>query len=387
MFRQSLTAISLAFSTLPTRKGASLVVVIGMACAIGALVSTQSLSAGINETISRNGRADRAIVMSRGAQFEFSSSLPRDNLDTIGDAPGVKHTADGKPIASGDVIAIVPVVKKSDGYETFLAVFGGGPQAMALRPEIHLVSGRMYQPGKYEVIVGAAAAQEFSGLQEGARVSLPDGDWTIVGTFSADGGGMESSLLTDGDTLNSSMRNTTYKGVTVMLESASALDRFKTALAANPTLKVDVMRETDYIVQNLKQLNGLLGAVAAIVGVTMGLGAMFGALNTMYSAISARAREIATLRAIGFGAGPVLVSVLVEALALSLLGALIGIAVAWAAFNGNLHAIGGTVINLAVTPRLIVNGLLFACFLGFIGGFFPALRAARRPIAEALRAS
>jgi putative ABC transport system permease protein len=387
MFTQTLTAISLALSTLPTRKGASLVVVIGMACAIGALVSTQSLSAGINETINRNGRADRAIVMSRGSTFEFSSSLPRDNLNTIGDAPGVKHGAGGKPLATGDAIAIVPVVKKSDGYQTFLAVFGGTSEAMGVRPEVHLISGRMFQPGKYEVIVGKAAAQEFVGLAEGTGVSLPDGDWTIVGSYEANGGSMESALLTDADTLNSSMRNNTYKGVTVMLESATALDSFKAALTSNPTLTVDVMRETDYIAQNLKQLNGLLGAVAAIVGVTMGLGAMFGALNTMYSAVSARAREIATLRAIGFDARPVLISVLVEALALSLLGALIGTAVAWLAFNGNLHVIGGTVINLAVTPGLVRNGFLFAGFLGFVGGFFPALRAARRPIAEALRAS
>ena len=387
MFRQTLTAIELAFSTLPTRKGASLVVVIGMACAIGALVATQSLSAGINETINRNGRADRAIVMSRGSTFEFASALPRESLTTIADAPGVKHDANGKAILSGDAIALLTVTKKSDGYQTFLAVFGAGPEGAVLRPEIRLISGRMYQPGKYEVIVGKAAAQEFSGLTEGERVSLPDGDWTIVGTYDAKGGAIESALVTDADTLNSSMRSTLYKGATVMLESPADFDRFKAALTANPTLTVDVMRETDYIAQNLKQLNALLAAIAAVVGVTMGLGAMFGALNTMYSAVSARAREIATLRAIGFGGGAVLISVLVEALALSVMGALLGVAIAWTGFNGKLHELGGTVINLAVTPGLVRNGLLFACFLGFIGGFFPALRAARRPVAEALRAN
>ncbi len=387
MFTQTLTAIGLAFSTLPTRKGASLVVVIGMACAIGALLSTRSLSAGIEDRVHRDGRADRAIVMSRGSTFEFGSAVPREAFNTIADAPGIAHTADGKAAATGDVMAAIQVVKKSDGYETFLVVMGGGPQAPAVRPEIRLASGRMFEPGKHEVIVGRAASQEFTGLEDGKRVALPDGDWTIVGTYDAGGSIWESSLFTDADTLNASMRSSTYKGVTVMLESAAALDKFKAALTANPTLSVDVVRETDYVAQEYRQLNALLTGIALVVGGTMGMGAMFGALNTMYSAVSARAREIATLRAIGFGAGAVLISVLVEAVGLSLAGALLGAAIAWLAFNGNLHAIGGTVIHLTVTPGLIMNGVLFACFLGFIGGFFPALRAARRPIAEALRAS
>jgi putative ABC transport system permease protein len=387
MFQQTLTAIQLAFSTLPARKGASLVVVIGMACAIGALVATQSLSEGLNERIHHDGRDDRAIVMSRGSPYEFASILPRETLPIIADAPGVKHATDGKAIVTGDVFASVSVVKKSDGFETYLAVVGGGPEAAAVRPEIKLFSGRMFRPGQYEVIVGKAAADEFVGLQEGERLALPDGNWTIVGTYAADGSIWESGLFTDADTLNASMRNTTYKGVTVLLDSAAAFDKFKAALTTNPMLTVDVTRDTDYVAQEYKQVNTLLGAIAQIVGVTMGLGAMFGALNTMYSAASARAREIATLRAIGFAGLPVLISVLAEALVLSMVGALIGAGVAWIAFNGNLHAIGGTVISLAVTPGLVRNGVLFACFLGFVGGFFPALRAARRPIVDALRAT
>jgi putative ABC transport system permease protein len=387
MFRQTFTAIHLAVSTLPSRTGTSLVVIIGMACAIGALLATQSMSTGISERIHRDGRADRAIVMSRGSPYEFASSLPRDNFNVIADAPGVKHDTSGKAIATGDVLVAMSVVKKGDGYETYLSVMGGGPQASAVRPEIKLISGRMFEPGKHEVIVGKAASDEFVGLQDGAQVSLPDGDWTIVGTYAAQGSIWESGLFADADTLNAGMRSSTYKGVTVMLESPEAFDKFKTALTANPTLTVDVMRDTDYVAHEYGQLNALLSGIALIVGGTMGLGAMFGALNTMYSAISARAREIATLRAIGFDGLPVLISVLVEALLLSVLGALIGAAIAWIGFNGNLHAMGGTVINLAVTPGLVINGVLFACFLGFIGGFFPALRAARRPIAEALRAS
>jgi putative ABC transport system permease protein len=387
MLKQFWAAITLALRTIPSRRGASLVIVISMACAVGALVSIQSLSAGFNRMIHNNGRLDRAMVMSRNSIFEAASSVPKDNVNTIADAPGVKHDADGKPILSADAMISFMVTKKSDGLETFLSLRGMGPGGMTLRPEVHLVSGRMFQPGKYEVIVGKSAATEFNGLTEGTRISLPDGDWTIVGTFEAGGSVLDSTLLSDADTLLASTRSTTYKSVRVMLDTPADFTRFKNALTSNPSLTVDVTRETDYNAQQARQLNILLNLIAGVVGGIMGLGAMFGALNTMYSAVSARTVEIATLRAIGFGGMAVMASVLVEALLLALGGALIGAVFAWIAFNGNLHAIGGTVINLAVTPGLIINGLLFACILGFVGGFFPALRAARRPVADALRAS
>jgi putative ABC transport system permease protein len=387
MLKQFSTAITLALRIIPSRRGASLVIVISMACAVGALVSIQSLSAGFNRMIHNNGRPDRAMVMSRNSIFEGASSVPRDNVDIIADAPGVKHDADGKPVLSADAMISFAVTKKSDGLETFLTLRGMGPGGMTLRPEIHLVSGRMFQPGKYEMIVGKSAAAEFNGLTGGTRVSLPDGDWTIVGTFEAGGGGLDSALLTDADTLLASTRSTTYKSVTAMLDTPADFTRFKNALTSNPSLTVDVTRETDYYAQQARQLNILLNLIAGVVGGIMGLGAMFGALNTMYSAVSARTVEIATLRAIGFGGMAVMASVLVEALLLALAGSLIGAGFAWVAFNGNLHAIGGTVISLAVTPGLVRNGVLFACFLGFVGGFFPALRAARRPIVDALRAT
>jgi putative ABC transport system permease protein len=387
MLRQFWTAIILALRTIPSRRGASLVIVISMACAVGALVSIQSMSTGFMQLIHNNGRPDRAIVLSRSSIFEFSSSLPRASADVIADAPEIKHDAGGKPILSAETTAAFDVTKKSDGLDTFITVRGMGPNAMALKPEIHLISGRMFQPGKYEVIVGKSAVQEFNGLAEGARISLPDGDWTIVGTFEAGGSSKDSTLLTDTDTLLASQRGTVYKSVTVKLESPSSFTAFKNTLTTNPSLSVDVVRETDYNEEQARQLNQLLELIAGVVGGIMGLGAMFGALNTMYSAVSARSVEIGTLRAIGFGGMAVMASVLVEALLLALAGSLIGAGFAWIAFNGNLHAIGGTVISLAVTPGLVRNGVLFACFLGFVGGFFPALHAARRPIVDALRAT
>jgi putative ABC transport system permease protein len=385
--RQFRTVTMLGLRTIPARKGASLVIVISMACAVGALVSIQSLSAGFTQMMNRNGGADRALVLSRNAIFENVSAIPTADVATIADAPNIKKDSSDKPILSADSTAFLPVTKKSDGLDAYVDVRGMGPEGLALRPEIHLVSGRMFQPGKYEVIAGKSLAGEFEGLDQGARITLPDGDWTIVGTFATGGGALESALLTDADTLLSSERGATYKSVTVKLVSPDGFAAFKSALTSNPTLTVDVEREKDYYARQARQLYLLLNLIAGVVGGIMGLGATFGALNTMYSAVSARAIEIATLRAIGFGGGAVMGSVLAEALLLAFAGAAIGAAIAWTVFDGNLHAMGGTVISLAVTPGLIRNGILFACILGFVGGFFPALRAARRPIVDALRAT
>lgn len=370
MLKQFWAAISLGLSTIPSRKGASLVIVIGMACAVGALVSVGSMSAGLNRQMNNNGRDDRAIVMSRNAIFEGASAIATTDVPAISDAPGIKHTADGKPLVSADTTAFVSIPKKSDGLEVFVGIRGVGPEGLAVRPEVRLISGRMFQPGKYELIVGKSAADQFVGLTEGSHVDLPDGDWTIVGTFAAGGNQIESILLTDSDTLRSSLRAANDKSVRVMLESPDRFAAFKNALTTNPTLTVDVERERDYNIRNAQGINDLLTAITVVVGGIMGLGAMFGALNTMYAAVSTRAVEIATLRAIGFGGMAVMASVLVEALVLALAGSLIGSAIAWAAFNGNLHVFGNNVIELAVTPGLVINGALFACLLGFVGGFF-----------------
>jgi putative ABC transport system permease protein len=283
-------------------------------------------------------------------------------------------------------MAYAMVTKISDGYDTYVDIRGMGPQAMLLRPEIHLLSGRMFRPGKYEVIVGRAAQSQFKGLSEGSKIALPEGDWTVTGTFESNMSVNESELLTDAPTLLSAMRSKTYKSMTVMLNSPEDFSRFKNALTHNPTLIVDVTREPEYLAAQSRWLNRLLTVIAYVVGGIMGVGAMCGALNTMYSAVSARTREIATLRAIGFGSVAVVTSVLTEALLFCLAGAAIGVAVAWLAFNGHLHAMGGTVIRLTVTWRLALMGVIFACLLGFVGGLFPAIRAARLSIVDGLRA-
>jgi len=385
--KQLAAVTAMGLKTIPTRLSASLVIVLGMACAVGALISIMSLSTGLMRTIEGTGRADRAIVLAQGSIYEFGSSLSRASAATIADAPGIKKDRNGKPMASAEILAYASVIRKNDGLDGFVTVRGIGPEGMVLRPEMKLVSGRMFRPGKYEVIVGISAVAQFAGLELGKRVALPQGDWTVTGIFDSEGSARQSEVIADAATLYAAMRANAYKSMTVQLESPSTFARFKSALTSNPALVVDVTTESAILAREWNFLNTLLAIVAYMVGGIMGLGAMFGALNTMYSAVSARKQEIATLRALGFGGGAVLASVLAESLLLAVAGSILGAALAWAVFNGNLHNMGGLVISLAVTPTLAGYGIGFGCILGLAGGLMPALRAAKMPVATALRAT
>jgi putative ABC transport system permease protein len=383
--RQILAVTSIGLRALPRRLGPSLVVVVGMACVVAVTISILSMSTGFMRTVHSAGRPDRVIVLSHNSQYEFASSISRENALTIADAPGVKRAADGKPIVSAEALTSLRVTKKSNGLDFNVVLRGLGPEGLALRPEIRLVSGRMFRPATNELIVGKSAQSEFEGLDVGSKVSLPEGDWTVTGTFASGGSQTESEMLGDSETVLSGIRANAFKSMTVMLARAEDFNRFKSALGADPTLRVDAIHEAEYLASQSKQLNGFLTVIAYLVGGIMGLGALFGALNTLYSAVSTRSVEIATLRVFGFGAAAILTSVLAEALLLSLLGAAIGAAAAWFAFNGSLHAAGSLVFSLAVTPGLAAEGIGLACVLGLFGGLLPALRAARVPVAVALR--
>jgi len=249
----------------------------------------------------------------------------------------------------------------------------------------------MFQRGLRELIVGRGAEAQFKGLDVGSHIALRGSDWTIVGAFTSHGDSHESELLADAETVLSAYRRNLFQSVVVLLDSRDSFDTFKSALTTNPQLSVAVMRERDYYALQSQRMSTLLAFVAYVVGGIMAVGALFGALNTMYSAVSVRSREIATLRAIGFGAAAVVLSVLIEAMLLSVMGALIGAGLAWLFFNGNVVSTLGSnftqvVFRLAVTPALVVLGVLWACAIGLIGGLFPAIRAARLPVATALRA-
>jgi putative ABC transport system permease protein len=383
---QVMTVTSMNLRAIPQRIGSSLVIVIGMAAVVAVVISVLSMSTGFLDSVNKTGSRSRAIVTAGGAVSETASSLPRDSIPVILDAPGIR-TRDGKPVASADIFAYLPAIKKSDGLMEPATVHGVGPEAFALLPQIRLVSGRMYKPAVHELIVGRMMQSQFEGFEDGGQLSLPEGDWTIVGSFVSDGDQHESELLGDAETIMSAYRRQAFNSVTVMLDSPASFDGFKAALTTNPALNVDVVRETDYFAKLSKPLNDFLTLVAYAVGGIMGLGAAFGALNTMYSAVSTRSLEIATLRAIGFGAAPVVISVVVEALLLTLIGASLGAGVAWLFFNGNVVVSDYYIYSMVVPPALLALGIAWAVAIGVIGGLFPAIRAARLTVATALRAT
>jgi putative ABC transport system permease protein len=391
MLRGTIAITLLNLAAIPRRLGSSLVIVIGIAGVVGVLISVLAMAQGFLDTLGQTGRPDRAIVLRGGSQSELASTLSRDNAQAIADAPGVKVDAGGHAVQSSELVAIIDLPLRQGGTSANVTLRGVGPQAGELRPELHLLAGRMFKPGLREVIVGKGAQLQFAGADLGSHIALRDSDWTVVGIFDSNDG-HSSEVLADVDSALAALRRNLFQSVTVMLQDEAAFDRFHDALTSDPRLNVEVLRETDYYARLSAPLGKLLTFVGYVVGGIMAVGALFGALNTMYSAVSARTLEIATLRAIGFGGGPILISVFVEALLLSLIGAVLGSAMAWLLYNGNaVNTLGGNftqvVFHLTVTPKLMLLGIVWAAVIGLLGGLFPALRAARRPVVEALRAT
>lgn len=390
LFREIGAVTGMSLRSVPHRAGTSSVIVIGIAGVVGVLVSVLGMARSFSESMISTGRADRAIVLRTGSNAEVSSVLTIDEALTIMSKPGVVHDSDGDAVAARDLVRGVNLTRKADGTAAGLTLRGTSEQVFAVRPEIEIVEGRAFERGLRELVVGKQAQDEFTGLAVGDKVRLRDTDWTIVGTF-VSGDSFESSLLTDVDLLMSEMQRTSSSSVTVLLESPAAYTAFADAVTTDPTLSVDVLREPEYYTQQSQQLRNILNAVSYFVGGIMAIGALFAALNTMYSAVSTRSVEIATLRAIGFGSTGVVVSVLSEALLLAIMGALLGAGVAWALFGGNTISMGddvGTAIfELRITPTLVAIGIAWAVAVGLLGGLFPALRAARLPVATALRST
>ena len=391
MLRQIRAVTWMNLTSIPQRFGTSSVIVVGIAGVVAVLISVLAMATGFKRTIVATGRDDRAIVLRGGSNSELASTLSREATLTIMDAPGIRKDSAGKPIASAEAVVVVDMPKKSNDSGANVTIRGVGAQGMALRPEIHIVAGRVFQQGLRELIVGSGAQAQFKGLDVGSHIALRGSDWTIVGAFESNGDSHESELLADGETVLSAYRRNLYQSVVVRLESKDSFAAFKNSLTTNPQLSVDVMREHDYYAKQSQRMSNVLSFIAYVVGGIMAVGALFGALNTMYSAVSVRSREIATLRAIGFGASAVVVSVLIEAMLLSVIGALIGAGLAWVFFNGNVVSTLGSnftqvVFRLAVGPSLVVLGIVWACVIGLVGGLFPAIRAARLPVATALRA-
>jgi len=393
LFKQIAAVTDINLRSLPSRWSTSLVVVIGIAGVVAVLVSVLAMSTGLLKSMTGAGRADRVMVMRQGAANEMSSNVTRDAVAIISDAPGVKRDIDGKAVVSAETMTLI-LHKKKDGGEVSIPLRGVGDNAFALRPEIKIIEGRIFEPTLNEVIVGKRAQAQYAGLDVGQEITVRSTVWKIVGVFESNGDTHESELMTNNTMLQTAMRRVgSAQSVTVMLDSPAAFATFKDALTSDPRLAVDVQNEVDYFEAQSQGVSGAIRFIAIVIGGIMAIGAIFGALNTMYSAVSNRAVEIATLRALGFGGTSIVTSVLLEAMILALSGGVIGAMLGWLFFNGHTvsTAAGGVAgesraFDLIVSPSIVVLGIIVACIVGFVGGLLPAIRAARLPVAIALRA-
>jgi putative ABC transport system permease protein len=384
----AVTAIYLR--TIPQRLGASLTAAVGVAGVVAVMVAVLSIAEGFKATLARTGSSDNALVMRTGADSEMSSALTLDQTRIIGDAPGIHRTADG-PIVSAEMYVIVDVPMRSTGTEANVPLRGVQPAAFELREQVRVVEGRRFEPGRNEIIAGVGASRQFAGVDLGGKLRFGEDEWTVVGLFEAGGSLSESELWCDVNVLQPAYRRTAFQSVYAKLGSPGAFDQLKDSLTTDPRLQVKVEREDEYYAGQSAMLDGVIRNLGTLVAVLMGIGAVFGALNTMYSAVAARTREIATLRALGFGGGPTVVAILIESLLLALGGGLIGGVGAYLAFNGyqaatlNWSSFSQVVFSFEVTPILMLIGLAASLLMGLLGGVFPAIRAARMPVAVALR--
>jgi len=385
MLRQVWIVSALNFRSLPQRLWQSLVIVAGMACVIGVLLSMLSMVEGLHQAFLNTGDPRAVFVISAGSQWEGQGAIARDKARIIMNMPGVAKAADGSPIAQPGVEVGVPT-RALNGARAWIILRGLDTKGQMLRPGFHIVQGRMFRPGSHELIAGVHAGERFRDVALGDKLTLPDGDWPIVGIY-ATGDLGDGELLGDLETLMLSIRHKTYNSVLLRLASPDGFAAFARQLKTNPALTVDVMTQHDWNVKRSADFTRFMLIIVYGVGLLLATGALFGCFNTMYSAVASRRSEIATLRAIGYGAFPVAASVILEAGALSVAGAAIGAAFAWSRYDGVMDGFGGNVFKMTVSPSMIGTALLWAVGVAVLGGIWPAIRAARRPVVEALRAT
>lgn len=379
-----------AVRTIPQRRGASLATVAGIAGVVAVLIAVLSIGEGFRKTLQMAGSPLNAIVMRAGSNSEMMSVLVGDSVEIIAQAPGIARAE--TPLASAELFVVVDVPKRTTGTDANVPLRGVQPAAFAARPDLTITAGRKFAWGTNEVIVGEGARRQFQGLDVGSTIKRGQNQWTVVGVFSAKGAVWESEIWADARVLQPAYRRgNSYQIVVARLESPEAYDRFKDALTKDPRLDVLVQRESEYFGNQGRTLHAIIRKLGFLLAVLMGIGAVFGALNTMYSAVASRTREVATLRALGFGRAAVVISVLVESLLLAVAGAVLGAGIAWGLFDGyrtstlNWDTFSQVTFAFDVTGPLIVQGIIFALILGFVGGLLPAVRAARLPVTAGLR--
>ena len=377
--------------SVPQRRGAVSATIIGIAGVVTVLVGVLSIAAGFRRAMTVSASPDSAIVLRSGADSEMVSGFRREDTRVIADSPGVAHTAQG-PLASAELFVIINLPKRSTGTDANVPLRGVEPAALRVRDNVEIIDGRMFEWGRNEVVVGRGAAMEFAGMTVGSKLKVGRYEWPVVGIFSANGGISESEIWTDATVLQGAYnRGDSFQSVYAKLNSPGAFQEFKDSLTTNPRLNVKVLQQSEYYAEQSETVTRLITRLGFLIALLMAVGAVFGALNTMYGAVAARTREIATLRALGFGSGAVVVSLMLESLLLALVGGVFGGGLAYFAFNNfhtstmNLQSFSQVTFAFRVTPELLVRGVVWSALIGLVGGLFPAIRAARLPIAAGLR--
>ncbi|MGY4514887.1 ABC transporter permease [Lysobacter sp. HA18] len=388
--RLTLAAAQVGIAGLPQRLGASSVIVVGIAGVVGVLVAMLAMGEGFRATLASTGGNDTAIILRGGSQAETNSVITRDQVPLIESLDGIQRGTDARALISPELSQVVNMPSMADGTDSNVQFRGVGPSAWLVRPKVKIVEGRKFNPGLREIVVGRGAQAQFRGLKVGNKLKLAQQEWTVVGAFES-GDSHESELWADVDVLGPAYQRQAFQSVTAKLDGATGIKRLKAALAGDPRLKLDVMTTHDYYAKQSENLTKLINILGKVIGVIMALGAVFGALNSMYAAVSGRAREIATMRALGFRAVPVVTAVMLETMLLAFAGGVIGALIAWLMFNGHsVSTLGNNfsqvVFKFRVSPDLLWTGLKWALGIGLVGGLFPALRAARMEVTDALRA-
>jgi putative ABC transport system permease protein len=390
-FSQVIAVTGVTLRSVPQRLGSATVAVIGIAGVVIVFTAVLSIAEGFRAAMRGTGDPQTVIVMRAGSDTEMTSGIGGEESRIVAEAPGIA-SGDGGVYASSELFVIINAPLERSGTDANVPLRGVTPVALKVRPNIRIVEGRMFTPGSSEIVVGRSASQQFRGLSLGSSLRAGKMSWSVVGIFDAGGSISESELWCDARVLQSVyQRGNSFQSVYLRLQTPDSFQKLKDALTTDPRLNVTVMREPEYLAQQSQVMQSLIRTIGTGIAVLMGLGAIFGAVNTMYSAVAARAREIATLRALGFARSPVVVSVLVESLFLSIIGGAIGGLLAWATFDGyqtatmNWQSFSQVAFAFAVTPALLVQGLIYAALMGLLGGALPAVRAARLPIVTALR--
>jgi putative ABC transport system permease protein len=390
-FSQTIAVLLINLRTIPSRLGSSMVAIIGIAGVVIVFVSVLSISAGFNAAMSGAGSKERALILRQGSDTEMTSGLEGMETRILKEAPGIRHEG-GEALVSAELYVIVDLPKKTTGTGANVPMRGIEPAAMKVRSEASIVEGRMLRFGSDEVIVGLGANRQYQNLNVGDTVVTGENRWKVVGLFESDGSVSETEIWCDVQTLQSVYRRTnSFSLMLARLDSSDALESLEAWTARNPQVKVDVHRESEYYASRSTMMTSLVNGLGFGIAALMAIGAVFGAVLTMYTAVASRSREIATLRALGFNSLSVIASVLAESLVLGGIGGVVGALGAYLAFDGfqtstmNFQTFSQVAFAFRVTPTLFLTGLVYALAIGLVGGLFPAIRAARLPISKALR--